>query len=247
MKKLNATKALQYAMDRYCDKTTLTNYDQTVSKTVDASNCHFSKSNYMLSMNVANAYEYDFSVTSTSALDVTLYDSSLNEVSISTTSSNGGRQIDFSAYLALGRYYLQASYVSQTTTGTISIDISNDAHAHSYTTARATGSTVNHRVYCACGAYRLEPHVVRIGQFDTTGTCAICGAFVPLSGSLTLNASRAQLVTANGSFIAPNGVVYLVDEDFDAYFNGTLVFYQRIDSSVVSKTIDIYTLGLFPN
>ena len=39
------------------------------------------------------------------------------------------------------------------------------------------------------------------------------------------------MVTANGSYILPNGVIVLVDEDIEAYLNGTLVFYHRGDSS----------------
>jgi len=32
--------------------------------------------------------------------------------------------------------------------------------------------------------------------------------------------------SANGSYILPNGVIVLVEEDIDAYFAGTLVFYD---------------------
>lgn len=36
-----------------------------------------------------------------------------------------------------------------------------------------------------------------------------------------------QLVTENGSFVLPNGVIVLVDEDLGAYLNDTLVFYSK--------------------
>lgn len=32
--------------------------------------------------------------------------------------------------------------------------------------------------------------------------------------------------TENGSYILPNGVIVLVDEDIESYFNGTLEFYS---------------------
>ena len=35
------------------------------------------------------------------------------------------------------------------------------------------------------------------------------------------------MVTLNGSYILPSGIIVLVDEDFDAYINGTLVFYNK--------------------
>ena len=31
----------------------------------------------------------------------------------------------------------------------------------------------------------------------------------------------------NGSYILPNGIIVLVDEDIEAYENGTLVFYDK--------------------
>ena len=43
----------------------------------------------------------------------------------------------------------------------------------------------------------------------------------------TINSSAVTKVTINGSFILPNGVVVLEDEDLDAYLNGTLVFYDK--------------------
>ena len=39
-------------------------------------------------------------------------------------------------------------------------------------------------------------------------------------------------VTANGSYILPSGIVVLVDEDIEAYLNGTLVFYDNDDVPV---------------
>ena len=38
---------------------------------------------------------------------------------------------------------------------------------------------------------------------------------------------KNQLVTENGSFVLPNGVIVLVDEDIAAYLNGTLVFITK--------------------
>ena len=36
--------------------------------------------------------------------------------------------------------------------------------------------------------------------------------------------------SANGSFILPDGVIVLVDEDIEAYFAGTLEFYYPDDN-----------------
>ncbi|MBR2381405.1 MAG: hypothetical protein IKA84_02785, partial [Clostridia bacterium] len=34
-------------------------------------------------------------------------------------------------------------------------------------------------------------------------------------------------VSANGSYILPDGTIMLVDEDIEAYLNGMLVFYDK--------------------
>ena len=43
------------------------------------------------------------------------------------------------------------------------------------------------------------------------------------------------------------GGIYLVDEDFDAYFEGTLQFYLNTDLPLLTNTVAIYGEGLFPN
>lgn len=40
-------------------------------------------------------------------------------------------------------------------------------------------------------------------------------------------------MTPNGSYILPNGIIVLVDEDIEAYLSGTLVFYDKDDLPVV--------------
>ena len=39
-------------------------------------------------------------------------------------------------------------------------------------------------------------------------------------------------VTLNGSYILPSGIIVLVEEDVEAYLNGTLVFYDKNDLPV---------------
>ena len=34
-------------------------------------------------------------------------------------------------------------------------------------------------------------------------------------------------VSTNGSYVLPDGTIMLVDEDIEAYLNGTLVFYDK--------------------
>ena len=39
--------------------------------------------------------------------------------------------------------------------------------------------------------------------------------------------NRVNRVSVNGSYILPSGIVVLVEEDEEAYFAGTLVFYEK--------------------
>ena len=38
---------------------------------------------------------------------------------------------------------------------------------------------------------------------------------------------NAQKVTPNGSYLLPNGIPVLVDEDIEAYLNGMIVWYDK--------------------
>lgn len=42
-----------------------------------------------------------------------------------------------------------------------------------------------------------------------------------------INGASIKKVSINGSYILPSGIIVLVDEDLDAYLNGTLVFYDK--------------------
>ena len=243
VKKLNATKALQYVMDNYGSNTNIGCYSKAFSKSINSSSDYFEESNYMLRLNVQDEYSYNFSLSSTSALDVTLYDSNLNEIAISTTSANGGCTIDFDKYLTEGKYYLQTSYVSETATGTVSLTIACE-HTHSYTHRYLKSNATYHKAYCACGEFQLKPHVVRIGDSGPSNTCALCGMALSPIGGLNGIQATATYVTLNGSFIAQNGIIYLVDADWDVYFAGTLQFYLNTNLPIVTNRVAIYGEGL---
>ena len=43
-----------------------------------------------------------------------------------------------------------------------------------------------------------------------------------------------NIITENGSYILPNGIIVLVEEDIEAYFAGTLIFYDE-DETLVTQ------------
>lgn len=88
-----------------------------------------------------------------------------------------------------------------------------------------------HKATCGCGATTQQGHVVSSNAFSggkRYATCLICGGLAE-RGFVQLNASSAkvQYVTDNGSYILPNGVIVLVDEDIELYLNSTLEFHKN--------------------
>ncbi len=97
--------------------------------------------------------------------------------------------------------------------------------AHSYTDHYEKDNSSGHYAYCACGARIHTAHVLIRpvgGSIGGLGVCKYCGAQV-LFGTLDSIPSDYPH-TENGSYILPNGIIVLVPEDEEAYFNGTLVF-----------------------
>lgn len=88
-----------------------------------------------------------------------------------------------------------------------------------------------HSVECCCGEVTTQGHAVASGSYNTGqrfATCLLCGGLAEMGFvQLTINSSAVTKVTINGSFILPNGVIVLEDEDLEAYLNGTLVFYDK--------------------
>ena len=89
-----------------------------------------------------------------------------------------------------------------------------------------------HTTHCKCGKTWTEPHVVSSDAYDSgnrLAPCLACGVLVTAGTTLhpTMN---GLLRTENGSFILPDGIIVLVDEDIEAYFAGTLEFYYPDDN-----------------
>ena len=93
-----------------------------------------------------------------------------------------------------------------------------------------------HRSLCECGARgdSVAFHWFRTSEDNPElMICSGCGFTKKVgndSGNVILSAPK---VTVNGSYQMPDGTVYLVDADIEAYFNGTLVFYDKDDLPVV--------------
>ena len=239
VRKLNAYNAVKYILNNYSSATTLKFNTKSLSKSVDSTSTFFNEKNYFLKMNVENAFEYDFTISSSSALEITLYDSDFNKINVSQTSTNGGLTKTFSYYLSVGTYYLQSNYVSSTASGTINVSIVGEPHTHSYTMQYYNYKW--HKLTCECGQTTGSTQVHTILQSEIVNgryaECIGCHHLLDLNSDMALvggiNSASVTQVSVNGSYILPSGIIVLVDEDLDAYLNGTLVFYDKDKVSVL--------------
>jgi hypothetical protein len=46
---------------------------------------------------------------------------------------------------------------------------------------------------------------------------------------------KAQYITDNGSYISGDGIIVLVDEDIESYFDGTLKFYVKEQNQLIEQ------------
>ena len=111
------------------------------------------------------------------------------------------------------------SGVAESSIFKISTEPTNGAsHIHSYETCEQYNG--NQHVYlCDCGDMIYENHIVR----TTSNRCIVCGCIVD-KGIVQWGVNSMLLKTSNGSIMLPNGIIILVDEDLENYYNGTLYF-----------------------
>ena len=91
-------------------------------------------------------------------------------------------------------------------------------------------SLTNHNCICECGHTMLSGHAVRQGDLNgsNTATCLLCKGQASMGMIYYPNSSNEIIfVTINGSYILPNGVIVLVEEDIESYLDGTLQFYDK--------------------
>ena len=115
---------------------------------------------------------------------------------------------------------------------------------------KGANSGTTHRKYCHCGYYVVEDHVVRAANDGSTmfpAECIICGftatgggiaiVNIPITpeimtmGTYTLSdGTTVQILTENGSYVLPSGIIVLVDEDADLAEAGLLDPYALVEN-----------------
>lgn len=106
-------------------------------------------------------------------------------------------------------------------------------NSHSFNDHYVYNTSNTHKAYCSCGDYILKVHAIDGTRTYTFhghlyGPCIDCGAIIDLGAQgpiIPVPNIINQMVTDNGSFIMESGIYYIVEEDLEAYLNGTLVFH----------------------
>lgn len=63
---------------------------------------------------------------------------------------------------------------------------------------------------------------------DNIGRCIQCKAFFNINdGMFPILPTQITKYSINGSYILPNGIIILVNNDIQSYLNNTLIFYDK--------------------
>ena len=233
VKKLNAYNAVKYVLSGYSETIRLDYNTKSLGWDVDSSSTFFDRKNFFVNLDVDNSFEYNFTVSSSSPLQITLYDSNFNEMDLVVTQTNGGATNSFVQYLAEGSYYLNANFTSENVSGEITTTIVGE-HRHNPLLWMYLNSSF-HRGRCSCGEWIQRAHVINASQVvNFKAPCLECLALLDLREDSVGGQMGIGKESANGSYILPNGVIVLVEEDVDAYFAGTLIFYDG-DSNLLTQ------------
>lgn len=217
---------------RYCtvvvpDSTTFTSYNVYENSNICFSDSVAAGYNKIYRLDVVDEYYYGIKATASYNTVVELYDS--NMIFIDSNLVKISQILDSNT-----TYYISISFQNESNSGTISTQIK---HFHDYDDLYVWKNLTEHKAYCHCGLYNLSPHIVSPDAFQgglPRARCLLCNGFASI-GEIYHEGIGGYPYTLNGSFILPNGVIVLADEDFDAYMNGTLVFIipnENIDRGV---------------
>ena len=192
----------------------------------------------MYELNINYSSSYQMIISSSYPVNVRLYDVHMQLIinNPTNTYSNGTYSVIINPYLSSGnKYYLRVSYQNISNTGIII------THMHNYTYTWV--NYIKHRQSCNCGISGLQAHVVSPDAYNSGqqyATCLLCGG-----NALIDNYNKSfndYPYTVNGSFILPNGVIVLEEDDMDAYIEGNLIFIYPNKNSIYD-----YLLYLFDN
>ena len=129
--------------------------------------------------------------------------------------------------------FLRVCGYSSNDYGNYSVNVTY-THIHSFNSSYSQYSSTQHKAYCNCGNYTLSMHVADGSHIYSYlghlyARCLYCNYAIDLGGNGPItpiqSSGYSQMVTDNGSYILPNGIYVIMEEDLDSFFNGTLIFH----------------------
>lgn len=94
-------------------------------------------------------------------------------------------------------------------------------------------SRISHRGKCQCGEWVEKPHVINAAEVENfQAPCLECHTMLDLRYDIIAGGKSISKESVNGSYILSNGIIILVEEDIESYFNGILIFYDKEETSV---------------
>lgn len=168
--------------------------------------------------NITNNKYYGFTINSLSSVITELYDANMTLIY-----SYSGSSITFYRMLSSNTYYLKINYTNANSYGSVTIGI--NSHTHDYSDHFVWKNYTQHNATCVCGSFHTEYHVVIEGPLppgQQYATCIVCGGPASM-GIVPINKNNLPR-SINGSYILPNGIIVLNENDIDDYFDESLVF-----------------------
>lgn len=95
---------------------------------------------------------------------------------------------------------------------------------HTYNQECVYFNKLYHTANCLCGDSILAGHSVRASEISgNTAPCMGCGAILNLNdGTYPVSPTGLNVCTAGGSYLLPNGIAVISDEDVELYLQGRL-------------------------
>ena len=105
--------------------------------------------------------------------------------------------------------------------------ILEESHTFTYSKINDT----YHKTTCECGYDDNHRHSMTEADYtdgDNIGRCIQCKSFFNINdGMFPILPTQITKYSINGSYILPNGIIILVNNDIQSYLNNTLIFYDK--------------------
>lgn len=103
-------------------------------------------------------------------------------------------------------------------------------HNHTFRKSYKWVNFRQHNAECYCGEVKLQGHAIKSNNLLSVpsryATCVLCGGSAEIGYIYENNFLQKMYYSANGSFVLPNGIIVLEDDDVKAYIDGSLTFYS---------------------